>query len=48
MFPIPGTKRVKYAEQNQAAFEITLTPEEMEELNFEVKGTRYHNMELAA
>lgn len=30
--PIPGTKRVKYAEQNLAAAAITLTPEEMNRL----------------
>ena len=34
MFPIPGTKRVKYLEENVAAYEIskTLTPEELAEL----------------
>lgn len=47
VFPIPGTKRVKYAELNMASFNVKLTPEEMEELNFEVKGTRYNNMEHA-
>ncbi|WP_280141388.1 MULTISPECIES: aldo/keto reductase [unclassified Bacillus (in: firmicutes)] len=31
--PIPGTKRVKYLEQNVAALEITLTEEELAYLN---------------
>ena len=47
VFPIPGTKRIKYAEQNHAAFDIKLTPEDLEELNFEVKGTRYNNMDIS-
>ena len=45
MFPIPGTKRVKYAVLNIASVEIKLTEEEMNELNFDVKGTRYNNMD---
>ena len=28
MFPIPGTKRLKYLEENAAAFFVELTPEE--------------------
>ncbi len=28
VFPIPGTKRIKYLEQNAAAFHIKLTAEE--------------------
>lgn len=32
MFPIPGTKRVKYLEQNAAAFQIKLTAEEKQQL----------------
>lgn len=45
--PIPGTKRRKYLEENAAAADITLTPEEVEELEaavplHEVAGTRYN------
>ena len=47
VFPIPGTKRIKYAEQNHAAFDINLTPEDLEELNFEVKGNRFNNMDIS-
>jgi len=47
VFPIPGTKRIKYAEQNHAAFDIKLTPEDLEELNFEVKGNRFNNMDIS-
>jgi aryl-alcohol dehydrogenase-like predicted oxidoreductase len=47
--PIPGTKRVKYLEQNVAATQVTLTPAELERLDavFPVgaaEGDRYTNM----
>jgi aryl-alcohol dehydrogenase-like predicted oxidoreductase len=47
--PIPGTKRVKYLEQNVAAAQVTLTPAELEQLDavFPVgaaEGDRYPNM----
>lgn len=32
VFPIPGTKRVKYLEENAAAFFVELMPEEKAEL----------------
>ncbi|QPC83420.1 aldo/keto reductase [Phototrophicus methaneseepsis] len=31
--PIPGTKRIKYLEQNVAALNVTLTPEDIAQLN---------------
>jgi aryl-alcohol dehydrogenase-like predicted oxidoreductase len=42
--PIPGTKRVKWLEQNVAAVDITLSPEELDRLNplaDQVVGARY-------
>ena len=47
--PIPGTKRVKYMEENAAAAHVTLTPQELERLEsaFPVgatAGDRYTNM----
>jgi aryl-alcohol dehydrogenase-like predicted oxidoreductase len=42
--PIPGTKRVKWLEQNVAAVDITLTPEELavlDPLGAQVVGARY-------
>jgi aryl-alcohol dehydrogenase-like predicted oxidoreductase len=42
--PIPGTKRVKWLEQNVAAVDITLSPEELGRLNplaDQVVGARY-------
>ena len=43
--PIPGTKRVKYLENNAAAAEVDLTATELAELNTAVSsavaGTRY-------
>jgi aryl-alcohol dehydrogenase-like predicted oxidoreductase len=31
--PIPGTKRRKYLEENAAALEITLTPDDLRRIN---------------
>ncbi|MGP3910984.1 aldo/keto reductase [Nonomuraea sp. 10N515B] len=47
--PIPGTKRLKYLEENAAAAGITLTPEQLGELAAAVpadavRGTRYPSM----
>jgi len=47
--PIPGTKRIKYIEQNIAAAGITLTPEEMDRLESIIPlgtatGNRYDDM----
>ena len=46
VFPIPGTKRVKYFEQNAAAADISLTAQELQTLNQMfpagvASGTRY-------
>jgi aryl-alcohol dehydrogenase-like predicted oxidoreductase len=50
--PIPGTKRVRYLEENVAAGEITLTAEELEELDRIAPaniaaGTRYSEAGMA-
>jgi aryl-alcohol dehydrogenase-like predicted oxidoreductase len=42
--PIPGTKRVKWLEQNIAALDVTLTTDELallDPLGSQVSGTRY-------
>jgi aryl-alcohol dehydrogenase-like predicted oxidoreductase len=46
LVPIPGTKRRKYLEENAAATEIKLTPEEVAELEaavpeYAIAGERY-------
>ncbi|MBS1723905.1 MAG: aldo/keto reductase [Armatimonadetes bacterium] len=42
MVPIPGTKRVKYLEDNAASVEVRLTAEQVERLEgFETAGARY-------
>lgn len=46
VFPIPGTKRLKYLKENAAAVQIQLTAEELKELEdavpeSEVVGERY-------
>ena len=33
VFPIPGTKRVKYLEENIAAFDVKLSKEELAEID---------------
>ncbi|MFI7706480.1 aldo/keto reductase [Nonomuraea sp. NPDC049480] len=47
--PIPGTKRLKYLEENAAAADVTLTPGQLAALDAAVpadavRGTRYPNM----
>lgn len=47
VFPIPGTKRMKYLEENAAAVHINLSPEEVQELGdavpeSQVEGSRYN------
>ena len=49
VFPIPGTKRVKYLEENCAAAAIRLTAEEVQEVEravpaSEVAGDRYGDL----
>jgi aryl-alcohol dehydrogenase-like predicted oxidoreductase len=49
--PIPGTKRVRYLEENVAAADITLSPAEVEELTRAVPreavaGDRYGDMSM--
>jgi aryl-alcohol dehydrogenase-like predicted oxidoreductase len=51
--PIPGTKRVKYLEENAAASEITFSPEELNEIDEiapadAAQGTRYAEAMMAA
>jgi aryl-alcohol dehydrogenase-like predicted oxidoreductase len=53
IIPIPGTKRIKYLEQNAAAVNITLTPEEIFELDAALPpgaaaGTRYPEAAMQA
>jgi aryl-alcohol dehydrogenase-like predicted oxidoreductase len=53
IIPIPGTKRIKYLEQNAAAVNITLTPQEIAELDAALPpgaaaGTRYPEAAMQA
>jgi aryl-alcohol dehydrogenase-like predicted oxidoreductase len=48
LIPIPGTKRIRYLEENIAAAEIRLTPDEMKELDsIQVFGERYPEISQA-
>ena len=51
MFPIPGTKRLKYLEENAAAVGIQLSKQELQELEnavpaSEVHGDRYQQAHM--
>ncbi|DBA67927.1 hypothetical protein WJX79_000034 [Trebouxia sp. C0005] len=53
VFPIPGTKRVKYLEENAAAAQIQLTKEELQELGdavpeSQVEGHRYNEVMMSS
>jgi aryl-alcohol dehydrogenase-like predicted oxidoreductase len=53
IIPIPGTKRIKYLEENAAAANITLTPQEIAELDAALPpgaaaGTRYPEAAMQA
>lgn len=53
MFPIPGTKRMKYLEENAAAVGIQLSQQELKELEdavpeSEVQGGRYDEAMMGA
>lgn len=46
IIPIPGTKKIKYLEDNQGALNVKLTPDEVKEIrdlveSAEVHGERY-------
>ena len=46
IFPIPGTKRIKYLEENAGALNVSFTNEELDEINIiapkgVAKGSRY-------
>jgi aryl-alcohol dehydrogenase-like predicted oxidoreductase len=50
LVPIPGTKRIKYLEENAAAADVTLTAEDLERIDAElpeVVGERYDDAGMA-
>jgi aryl-alcohol dehydrogenase-like predicted oxidoreductase len=51
LVPIPGTKRRKYLEENAAAVDVELTPEDLEQIEAElppVSGARYDEAGMAS
>lgn len=53
MFPIPGTKRMKYLEENAGAVDIQLSKQELKELEdavpeSQVQGGRYDEAMMGA
>ena len=51
--PIPGTKRLKYLEENLGAVQVRLTPEELRQIDAilpagAASGERYHAQAMQA
>ena len=51
--PIPGTKQIKYVDENLGAADVALTPEELREIDTVLPagaavGDRYHAQAMAA
>jgi aryl-alcohol dehydrogenase-like predicted oxidoreductase len=44
IIPIPGTKRIKYLEENLGALEVTLSTEEEKEIRALVEGAEVHGL----
>lgn len=44
IFPIPGTKKIKYLEENLGALDVKLTSEEEKEIRKLVEGTVVHGL----
>ncbi len=42
IIPIPGTKKIKYLEENWAALDVTLTKDEVAEVRKAVEGADVH------
>jgi aryl-alcohol dehydrogenase-like predicted oxidoreductase len=53
IIPIPGTRRISYLEENLGALKVTLTPDDLREIDAELPpgaavGERYHAMGMKA
>lgn len=48
IFPIPGTKKINYLEENLGAYEVTLTPEEDKQIRKCVERAEVHGTRVAA
>ncbi|KAL8689108.1 MAG: hypothetical protein Q9218_005143 [Villophora microphyllina] len=44
IIPIPGTKKIKYLEENMAALDVTLSDEENKEIRKAVEGAQVHGI----
>ncbi|OTB03017.1 hypothetical protein M426DRAFT_322243 [Hypoxylon sp. CI-4A] len=47
IFPIPGTKKIKYLEENWGANDVTLTPEEVSEIRKAIELAEVHGTRVA-
>ncbi|KAI2635717.1 putative aldo-keto reductase [Hypomontagnella submonticulosa] len=47
IFPIPGTKKIKYLEENWGANDVTLTPEEDKKIREAIERTEVHGTRVA-
>ena len=47
IFPIPGTKKIKYLEENMGAYNVTLTPQEDRQIRQAIEQAEVHGMRVA-
>ena len=47
IFPIPGTKKIKYLEENMCAYNVTLTPQEDRQIRQAIEQAEVHGMRVA-
>ncbi|KAH6663648.1 aldo/keto reductase [Halenospora varia] len=47
IFPIPGTKKIKYLEENMGAYDVDLTPEEDKQIREAIEAAEVHGTRVA-
>ena len=47
IFPIPGTKKIKYLEENMGAYNVTLTPQEDRQIRQAIEQAEVHGTRVA-
>lgn len=47
IFPIPGTKKIKYLEENVGAYNVSLTPEEDQDIRDAIERAEVHGTRVA-
>lgn len=47
IFPIPGTKKIRYLEENMGAYDVTLTPDEDKQIREAIECAEVHGTRVA-